>query len=57
MVILFCYIKAPNNVLNYTLIGDAQTVQYFDIDEDNGFLFVKRSLALTEDSTFQVALI
>ncbi|RUS85645.1 hypothetical protein EGW08_006591, partial [Elysia chlorotica] len=46
-------ITAPNNVLNFTLIGDALTTQYFDIDEDNGFLFVKRSLALTQDSTFQ----
>ncbi|GFN78435.1 protocadherin fat 4, partial [Plakobranchus ocellatus] len=46
-------ITAPNNVLNFTLIGDLQASEYFDIDEDNGFVFVKRSLSLTADSVFQ----
>ena len=45
-------VTSPNNLLTYNLIEDDNTREYFDIDEDNGFFFVKKSLALTTLTQF-----
>ncbi|XP_035826841.1 protocadherin Fat 4, partial [Aplysia californica] len=45
-------VTSPNNALSFSLIDDDFTREFFAVDEDNGFFFVKKSLALTSLNSF-----
>lgn len=60
--ILYTYIfkihpQSPSNILTFTLIGEANTAEYFEVDEDNGFVYVKKSLSLISNSIFRVSIL
>lgn len=50
-VFLFFYPQAPNNVVTYTLSGNAKALEYFQVGSSSGQVSVLQPLYLDTDRT------
>ena len=39
-------LQAPHNEISYTLTGDSTALEYFMVDENTGYISLKKSVAL-----------